>query len=135
MVIDFIEDMKNGDETNKAKARHKNHHRSNLQARSVIGVEPEQVASAVATAIGMVSSIIGEWTGRKLLFQHHWVGMKCPGQQPELDSTTPSLQCTLLHCNVLQHSDSWLVLLPWRLAAARIFKIQICWTTKFISAL
>ena len=41
-----------------------------------------------------------------------------PGQQPELDSTTPSLQCALLHCNVLQHPDSWLVLLPWRQAAA-----------------
>ena len=72
MVIDFIEDMKNGDETNKAKARHKNHHRSNLQARSVLGVESEQVAYTAATAIGMVSSIIGEWTGRKLLVQRHW---------------------------------------------------------------
>ena len=50
MAIDFTEDMKSDDEANKAKARHKNHHRSNFQARSVIGVEPEQVAPAAATA-------------------------------------------------------------------------------------
>ena len=50
MAIDFTEDMKSDDEANKAKARHKNHHRSNFQTRSVIGVEPEQVAPAAATA-------------------------------------------------------------------------------------
>ena len=75
MAIDFTEDMKSDDEANKAKARHKNHHRNNFQARSVIGVETEQITSAAATAIGMVSSIISEWTGRKLLVQCHWVGI------------------------------------------------------------
>ena len=50
MAIDLTEDMKSGDKADKAKAHHENHRRSNLQARSVIGVEPEHVASATATA-------------------------------------------------------------------------------------
>ena len=43
MAIYFTEDMKSSDEVNRAKAHHENHHQSNLQAWSVIGVELEQV--------------------------------------------------------------------------------------------
>ena len=50
MTIDLTEDMKSGDETDKAKAHHENHRRGDLQSRSVIGVEPEHVASAAAIA-------------------------------------------------------------------------------------
>ena len=48
MAMDFTEDMKSNDEADKAKTHHKHHHWSNLQARSVIGLEPKQVASAAA---------------------------------------------------------------------------------------
>lgn len=50
MAIDLTEDVKSCDEADKAKAHHENHRRRNLQARRVVGVEPEHVASTAPTA-------------------------------------------------------------------------------------
>jgi len=60
IAVELAEHVQRGDEADEAEAHHEHHRRRDLEARSVVGVEPQHVASSAA---GTASDRSGAATG------------------------------------------------------------------------
>jgi len=67
IAVELAEHVQSGDETDEAEAHHEHHRRRDLEAGSVVGVEPQHVASSCA---GTASDGSGAATGSETATAH-----------------------------------------------------------------